>query len=156
MITIGSPAPDFTLPDERGNPVQLGDLRGSWVVLWWFPKASTGGCTREGQGFRDRSGQFAAADAKILGASFDTLEDNHVFSDAQSFGFPLLCDVDRSVGKLYGVVRDATERSPDYPRRMTFLIDPSGQVAKIYEVRDTEAHPDEVLTDVQGLALSTS
>jgi peroxiredoxin Q/BCP len=152
LITVGSQAPDFTLPDEGGNQIQLSEQRGSWTVLWWFPKASTGGCTKEGQGFRDRSEQFAGAGTRILGASFDTPADNHTFADAQSFGFPLLCDVDRSVGSMYGVVRDPSEKSPDYPRRMTFLIDPSGRVAKIYEVRDTEAHAGEVLTDVLDLA----
>jgi peroxiredoxin Q/BCP len=156
LLTIGSPAPDFTLPDERGNPVQPRDLHGSWIVLWWFPKASTGGCTREGQGFRDRRQQFDELGTHILGASFDTPADNRAFAEAQSFGFRLLCDTDRSVGELYGVVRDPTEQSPDYPRRMTFLIDPSGRVANIYEVRDTEAHPGEVLADVQRFAENPS
>jgi peroxiredoxin Q/BCP len=152
MIAIGSPAPDFTLPDDRGNFVELQELRGSWVVLWWFPKAATGGCTREGQAFRDRVPQFAEVDAWVLGASFDTQADNRAFSEAQSFTFPLLSDEDRSVAQLYGVVRDPTEMSPDLPRRTTFLIDPSGHVAKVYEVRDKEAHPGEVLADVRRLS----
>jgi peroxiredoxin Q/BCP len=152
MITPGSAAPDFALPDENGNVVRLQDLRGSWIVLWWFPKASTGGCTREGQGFRDLQAEFAAAGAKIVGASFDTAAENLAFTEAQSFGFPLLCDVDRSAGRLYDLVRQPDERSPDYPRRKTFLIDPTGQLAKIYEVTDTAAHPGEVLADVRALA----
>jgi peroxiredoxin Q/BCP len=75
-----------------------------------------------------------------------------VFADEHGFGFSLLCDVDRAVGRLYGAERDPDDKYPDYPRRITFLIDPSGTVAKVYEVTDPGAHPDEVLADLRALA----
>jgi len=75
-----------------------------------------------------------------------------VFAEEHSFGYSLLCDMDRTVGRLYGVERGADEPYPDYPKRITFLIDPEGMVAKVYEVTDPGAHPDEVLADLRALA----
>jgi peroxiredoxin Q/BCP len=74
-----------------------------------------------------------------------------VFADEHGFGYRLLCDVDRTVGRLYGVEKDPDDKYPDYPKRVTFLIDPGGVVAKVYEVTDPGAHPDEVLADLRGL-----
>lgn len=88
---------------------------------------------------------------KVLGASFDTPEDNGAFAEAQSFGFPLLCDVGGTVGRAYGVDRPADDPFPDWPRRITYIIDPEGRVAKAYKVTDAAAHPDEVLADVTAL-----
>ncbi len=89
-----------------------------------------------------------AAGARIIGISFDTSADNKVFAGAQEFGFPLLSDVDHSVGQAYGVERGPDEQYPDYPKRMTFLIDRDGIVAKVYEVTDVGAHTGEVLDDI--------
>lgn len=87
----------------------------------------------------------------ILGASFDTEAENRVFADENDFPYSLLCDVDRAVGHAYGIERPADDSYPDFPRRVTFLIDPDGTVAKVYEVTDAGAHPDEVLADLRVL-----
>ena len=88
----------------------------------------------------------------MIGASFDTPEENKAFAEAQSFGYRLLSDVDHSTGRTYSVERGPEEPYPDYPKRMTFLIAPDGTVAKVYEVKDPGAHPDTVLEDVRGMA----
>jgi thioredoxin-dependent peroxiredoxin len=90
----------------------------------------------------------------IVGASFDTPAENKAFTDEHGFGFPLLCDVDHAVGRVYGVERGADENNPQYPKRMTFVIDPEGKVAKVYEVADAGAHPDEVLSDLAAILAS--
>jgi peroxiredoxin Q/BCP len=87
----------------------------------------------------------------VLGASFDTVEDNKVFADAQSFGFRLLADTDRSVGASYEVVRDADDPYPDFPKRISYLIDPDGVIGRSYLVTDVDAHADDVLADLAAL-----
>ncbi|MEA3020660.1 MAG: thioredoxin-dependent peroxiredoxin [Actinomycetota bacterium] len=87
----------------------------------------------------------------VLGASFDSVEDNKVFADAQSFGFHLLSDADRSVGASYEVLRDADDSASDYPKRISYLIDPGGVIRRSYEVTDVDAHADDVLADLAAL-----
>jgi peroxiredoxin Q/BCP len=86
----------------------------------------------------------------IVGASFDTVEENRAFATDQEFGFPLLSDVDRSVGAAYGVARPPTDKFAPFPRRMSYLIDPDGIVRMIYDVTDVAAHADEVLVDLRA------
>lgn len=86
-----------------------------------------------------------------MGASFDTPAENKAFTDEHGFGYALLCDTDHAVGRVYGVERGKDENNPQYPKRMTFLIDPEGNVAKVYEVADAGAHPAEVLEDLRAL-----
>jgi thioredoxin-dependent peroxiredoxin len=150
MLEAGMPAPGFTLPDQDSNPVSLEDLRGSWVVLWWYPKASTSGWTAEGRGFRDRAPEFDALGVVILGASFDTPQENRAFAQDNGFGFRLLSDVDRTVGRAYETLRAPEEPMPDWAKRRTYLIDPDGMIAKAYRVRDAGAHPDELLADLRA------
>ena len=92
--------------------------------------------------------------AEILGASFDTVEDNRAFSEKQGFPFRVLSDVDRSVGEAYETKRHPDERSPDAPKRRTYLIDPEGVIRKAYRVQDVAAHPAEVLDDLRSLGAS--
>lgn len=106
-------------------------------------------------GFRDRAPEFTAANAVIVGASFDPPADNAAFAAEQSFGFPLLSDVDREVGRAYGVVKAPEESFAEYARRMTFLIRPDGTLAKVYEVTDPGAHPEEVLADLRQLGAAS-
>jgi len=87
----------------------------------------------------------------VLGASFDTPEENKAFADAQGFGFPLLSDVDRNVGRAYEVVRAPDERYADFPERRSYLIDPDGVIRRVYSVTDVTAHADEVLADLAEL-----
>ena len=105
----------------------------------------------QGQRFRDRSAAFEAAGAVVLGASFDTVEDNRAFAEAQGFGYRLLSDVDRAVGAAYDVVKPPDEQWADFPRRMTYLIDRDGVLQRIYTVTDVAANADDVLADIERL-----
>jgi peroxiredoxin Q/BCP len=105
----------------------------------------------EGKGFRDRTPEFEDMGAEIVGASFDTPEDNRAFAEKHGFPFRLLSDVDRSVGEVYETKRHPEERSPEYAKRRTYLIDPDGVIRKAYRVSDIDAHPDEVLADLRRL-----
>jgi peroxiredoxin Q/BCP len=100
---------------------------------------------------RDRADQFAAAGCVVLGASFDTVDDNRAFAVAQEFGFPLLSDVDRSVGHAYQAARADDERYAAFPIRVSYLIDPEGVIRKSYAVADVSGHADEVLADLAAL-----
>jgi peroxiredoxin Q/BCP len=151
MPAEGSLAPPFSLPDQDGNTVSLTDLSGKWVVLWWYPKAATTGCTLEGQGFRDRSPEYEAQGAVIVGASFDTPVENKAFANSQGFPYRLLADEDRSVGEAYEVKKAADEQYIDFPRRRSFLIDPDGVLRKAYDVTDVATHPQQVLDDLIAL-----
>src|SRR4029077_20862432 len=108
MLAEGIVAPPFSLPDQHGTPVSLRDLRGSWVVVWWFPKAFTSGCTLEVQGFRDRFAEFEDEGIVVLGASFDEPADNGAFAARYAYPGRILSDVDRTAGEAY-----ETARPPD-------------------------------------------
>jgi peroxiredoxin Q/BCP len=136
LLPVGSEAPDFELDDHQGRRVRLRDLRGERVVLWFFPKASTPGCTRQGCAFRDRHPEYARRGARVLGASFDTAADNRRFAEAHGFPFPILCDVDRRVALLY---RAAGKASDAYPRRVTYVIGPDGRIEQALETKDPGA-----------------
>ena len=156
MLAEGTPAPDFTLPDHDDNPVTLSDLRGKWVVLWWYPKAQTAGCTLESRSFRELAGEFTDLGAEILGASFDTPEENCAFADAEQLGYRLLCDPTMEVGERYETKRAPEEPAPEWPKRRTYLIDPDGIIRKSYRVKDANLHPGEVLEDLRELAGASS
>lgn len=156
MLSPGTTAPDFTLPDQRGNPVHLADLRGHWVLLWWYPAAQTPGCTIEGQNLRDHAADFAAADCIVLGASFDDTAANLAFSEMQGFEFPLLSDTDHSVGAAYEVVRHGDDHYARFSERHSYLIDPEGVIRRAYAVSDVESHAEEVLADIGRLSTSTT
>lgn len=151
MLEPRSVAPDFTLPDQDGTETSLSKQRGHWVVLYWYPKASTPGCTIQGQRLRDKFDDLRAADAVVLGASFDTPADNKAFADAEGFPFQLLSDTDRSVGATYEVIRPADDEYADYPMRLAYLIDPEGTIRRSYDVTDVNGFADVVLADLAAL-----
>jgi thioredoxin-dependent peroxiredoxin len=105
----------------------------------------------EGQALRDRADDFRRADCVVLGVSFDTPADNKAFADAQDFGFPLLSDVDQTVGVRYEVTRDHDDQYVPFPRRLSYLIDPQGVIRRSYTVSDVAGHADEVLRDLGAL-----
>jgi thioredoxin-dependent peroxiredoxin len=105
----------------------------------------------EGKGFRDRTPEFEEVGAEIVGASFDRPEDNRAFAEKHGFPFRLLSDVDRTVGEAYETKRHPEERSPEYAKRRTYLIDPEGMIRKAYRVTEIDAHPGEVFDDLVRL-----
>lgn len=155
MLDVGALAPEFTLSDQNGDEVSLAALRGRWVTLWFYPKAATPGCTREGQCFRDLSADFAEAGVEILGISFDTPEDNKSFATAEGFGYRLLSDPSKTAGEAYEAIRGPDEPFTGFPRRLTYVINPDGRIAAAYDVgQDIESHPSTVLGDIKAMASS--
>ena len=152
MLREGDVAPAFNATDHNGNRVSTEDLKGSWVVLWWYPRASSGQCTTEGTGFEAVHDQFSALGAQVLGISFDTDDDNCAFAASGGFGYRLLSDPSQEIGRRYDVVRDATDKYSGLPKRRTFLIAPDGTIARIFDVTDVGSHPGQVLAVLRSIA----
>jgi peroxiredoxin Q/BCP len=125
-LRAGDPAPPFTLPGTDGNTHRLSDYEGRWVVLAFFPKAYTGGCTIECKALRDASRELGAFDVAYFMASTDNLEDNRGFAAQNNANFPLLSDASKTVAEAYGVLRDN-----GLARRWTFYIDPEGVIQRV-------------------------
>ena len=151
MIEPGKPAPDFELPDQDGNPVRLSDLRGQNIVLYFYPKADTPGCTTQACGIRDHSADYDATGAVVLGVSPDPVQAVKKFHGGQSLNFTLLADEDHSVCDLYGVWAEKTNYGRTYwgAQRSTFIIDPDGTVAKVFPKVSPKTH-DEVVLEALG------
>ena len=145
MLDPGTRAPSFTLPDQHGTLVSSESLRGGWVLLWWYPKAGTLGCTIEGQELRDHADDFAAAGCTVVGLSFDTPAENKEWSEAQGFQFLLLSDVDHAVGRAYEVEREPDDQYRAFPLRVSYLIDGDGIIYKTFAVSGVATHASEVL-----------
>lgn len=147
MLRVGSAAPDFALPDQDGRIHRLSDERGSWVVLYFYPKDDTPGCTKEACAFRDAMSELGDLDAVVLGVSADDEASHREFAAKYALNFALLADVDRRVIDAYGAWGEKVR--PDGERfegilRVTYLIDPDGTVAESWLVTDPEAHAGEV------------
>jgi len=147
MIAPGAPAPDFTLPDHDGEPVTLSSLRGQTVVVYFYPKADTPGCTTQACSIRDRGEEYAAAGATVLGISPDPVKKVKKFHDKQSLNFTLLADEDHAVCDAYGVWAEKSMYGRTYwgAQRSTFIVDPDGVVAHVIEKASPKTHDDEVL-----------
>ena len=147
MIEPGQPAPDFELPDQDGNPVRLRDLRGRRVVLYFYPKADTPGCTTQACGVRDRAPDYAAAGAVVLGVSPDPVAKVKRFHDKFTLGFNLLADTDHAVADAYGVWAEKSMYGRTYwgNQRTTFVIDEDGVVRHVIPKVSPKMHDDEVL-----------
>jgi peroxiredoxin Q/BCP len=147
MIEAGQEAPDFTLPDQNGDEVKLSDLRGQPVVLYFYPRADTPGCTTQACGIRDRRADYEAAGARVLGASPDTVEDIKKFADKQSLDFTLLADADHAVAEKYGTWVEKKMYGKTYMgvTRSTFVIDPEGKVATVFPKVKPAEHDELVL-----------
>jgi peroxiredoxin Q/BCP len=151
MIEAGTPAPDFTLPDQDGNPVTLSDLRGQPVVLYFYPKSDTSGCTTQACGVRDHRGDYQRAGARVIGASPDTVTAQRKFADKYGLDFTLLADENHEVAELYGVWGEKKMYGKTYMgvRRSTFIIDPDGKVAHVIPKASPKTH-DEVVLEALG------
>ena len=153
MLEVGNEAPKFSALDQDGNTLSLADFLGSWVLFWWYSKASTPGWTIQGQGLRDRASEFSNLGAVIVGASFDTVEEQKKFFEEQEFPFPLIADPEREIGELYGVARSVEDPAAAFPIRTSFLISPEGLVAAIWDqdsITDFQTHGDEVLSVIRS------
>jgi len=151
--TLGQPAPDFTLPATSGQTIRLSDLRNRFVVLYFYPKDSTPGCTQEGQDFRDLYPQFQAEGADIFGVSRDSLKSHENFKCKQAFPFELVSDADELLCGLYAVIRmkNLYGKQVRGIERSTFLIDPAGQLAAEWRKVGVKGHATAVLEKVRAL-----
>ncbi|MBO9662038.1 peroxiredoxin [Dokdonella sp.] len=149
---IGQVAPDFRLQDQKGDWHTLAAERGKWVVLYFYPKDFTPGCTTEVCAFRDDIIELRKAGADVFGVSLDDVKSHAEFAEKYKVPFRLLSDADSSVAKNYGVLTSKLGMS--YARRETFLIDPEGKVAKRYEDVDPKENSKQVLADLAALKKS--
>jgi peroxiredoxin Q/BCP len=154
MLAQGETAPDFTLPDQDGNPVSLSDLRGQTVVLYFYPRADTPGCTTQACGVRDHRADYAAAGARVIGVSPDEVAAVKEFAGKHDLDFTLLADTDHSVAEAYGTWVEKRNYGKTYMgvQRATFVIDPDGRVARVFEKVSPKTHDDAVLGALGELA----
>src|SRR5258706_6580469 len=147
MIDTGLPAPDFELPDQDGEPVSLSGLRGRRVVLYFYPKADTPGCTTQACGVRDHRGDYEAAGARVLGVSPDPVKKVKKFHDGQGLNFTLLADADKQVVEAYGVWVEKSMYGRTYmgAERSTFVIGPDGVVTDVLRKVKPGEHDELVL-----------
>lgn len=141
MVEEGKPAPDFELTSDSGEKVKLSDFRGKPVVLYFYPKSDTPGCTRQASGIRDTYGEFQQRGAVVLGVSSDKEAAQAKFRSKYNLPFPVLADPDHEAGKAYSVDKDGGK----YFERSTFIIDAEGNVAKIMRNVNADDHADKVL-----------
>jgi thioredoxin-dependent peroxiredoxin len=154
VIAEGRPAPEFTLPDQNGEPLGLADLRGQTVVLYFYPRADTPGCTTQACGVRDHRADYAAAGGRVIGVSPDSVDAISRFRDKYGLDFTLLADEDHSVAEAYGVWVEKQRYGKTYwgVQRSTFIIDPEGVVARAFPKVSPEIHDEVVLAALGELA----
>jgi thioredoxin-dependent peroxiredoxin len=147
VIEAGQPAPAFTLPDQEGRPVSLEDLRGRPVVIYFYPKDDTPGCTTQACGIRDQWAEFEAAGATVLGISPDTVESHARFAGKYDLPHTLLADPEREVLEAYGAYGEKVlyGKTTVGVIRSTFLVDAEGDVAKVWKRVQAKTHADQVL-----------
>ncbi|TCP55405.1 peroxiredoxin Q/BCP [Tumebacillus sp. BK434] len=152
-ITPGTQAPDFTLPASNGEPVALSDLRGKNVVLYFYPKDMTPGCTTQACDFRDAHQLFEAADTVIVGVSPDPVKRHLKFIEKENLPFLLLADENHEASELYGVWKEKSMYGKKFwgIERTTFLIDKAGNIAKVYPKVKVKGHIEAVLADAKAL-----
>ncbi len=152
-ISVGQPVPDFTATATGGNSVTLSALKGKQVVIYFYPKASTPGCTTEGGDFRDRKEAFDAANTVILGVSRDGIRAQENFKAKQDFNFDLVSDKDEAVCRLFDVIKLKKLYGKEHLgiERSTFLIDAEGRLAREWRGVKVKGHVDEVLEAAQAL-----
>lgn len=153
-LAEGDKAPDFKLRDQNGDEVKLSDLRGETVVVYFYPRADTPGCTTQACGVRDRADEYAAAGAKVIGVSPDEPEKIKKFDDKHGLGFTLLGDVDHEVAEKYGAWGEKSMYGKKYMGmlRSTFIIDPKGKIARVFPKVQPKKHDALVLKALDELA----
>ena len=149
MPEVGQPAPTFTLPNQEGTPVALDTYKGQWVVLYFYPKDMTTGCTIEAHNFQRDLDKYKALHAVILGVSVDNVDSHKQFCTKDSLTFSLLADPDKKVVEQYGSLGNYGPMV--IANRNTFLIDPSGKIVKVWTKVSPQGHSDEVLAAITQL-----
>ena len=154
MLEAGDTAPDFTLPDQNGEELTLSALQGETVVLYFYPRADTPGCTTQACGVRDHRESYDAAGARVIGISPDTVSDVKKFADKFDLDFTLLADADHAVADEYGTWVEKSMYGKKYMgvQRATFVIDPDGRIATVLPKVSPKTHDDEVLEALGGLS----
>ncbi|MDZ7289893.1 MAG: thioredoxin-dependent thiol peroxidase [candidate division KSB1 bacterium] len=147
MLKVGQKAPDFTLLNDEGNAVSLSQFRGQKVVLYFYPKDDTPGCTKQACSFRDGMSELKRRGAVVLGVSVDSVKSHEKFKTKYQLNFTLLSDVDKKVVQAYGVWKEKSVDGRTYTgiERTTFIIDEKGRIAKIFPKVSVDGHLDEVL-----------
>jgi peroxiredoxin Q/BCP len=147
MLSEGDKAPDFALPDQNGDEVKLSDLRGTTVVLYFYPKADTSGCTTQACGVRDRRADYEDAGARVIGISPDEVKDIDKFAGKYDLDFTLLADADHAVADAYGTWVEKSMYGRKYMgvQRATFIIDPEGRIATVFPKVSPKKHDELVL-----------
>ena len=154
MVEAGNAAPDFTLPDQDGRELTLSDLRGQTVVLYFYPRADTPGCTTQACGVRDRDGDYKAAGTRVIGVSPDEPEALKKFAEKFDLDFTLLADPDHAVAEAYGAWGEKSMYGKKYMGilRNTYVIDPDGRVARVLPKVQPKKHDTLVLKALAELA----
>jgi peroxiredoxin Q/BCP len=154
FLEAGTKAPAFTLTSDSGKSVNLSDFKGQPVVLYFYPKDDTPGCTRQACAFRDLKSEMTAAGAVVLGVSADSVENHEKFRDKYSLNFPLLSDTDHSLAETYGAWREKNmygKKSMGI-QRSTYLIGPDGKIARVWKKVNVDGHDAAVLEAIKKLA----
>jgi peroxiredoxin Q/BCP len=146
-VAVGSPAPNFSLPSQEDKMVSLTDYKGKWVVLYFYPKDMTTGCTIEAHNFQRDLPKYEALNAVVLGVSLDTVESHKTFCSKDSLTFKLLADPDHKVIDAYGIPV-AARGDNKFAQRDTVLISPAGKVVKHWEKVDPNTHSEAVLAEI--------
>jgi peroxiredoxin Q/BCP len=147
VLQPGDQAPDFELPGQNGDPVKLSDLKGQTVVLYFYPRADTPGCTTQACNVRDRRAEYEAAGARVIGVSPDEVEAVKRFADKFDLDFTLLADADHAVAEAYGAWVEKSMYGKKYwgVQRATFIVGPDGKIAKAFPKVSPKTHDDVVL-----------
>lgn len=151
-LTIGAAAPAFTLPSDSGRDISLSDYKGKKVILYFYPKDNTSGCTVEAKAFRDHLADFAALGYVVLGVSRDSVRKHCNFRDKNELNFPLLSDADETVCNAYGVMKEKSMYGRKYMgiERSTFVIDEAGNLLKGYRNVKATTHVEALLKELQA------
>ena len=141
MLQPGTEAPAFTVNDHNGNSINSKDYLGKKLVLWFYPKADTPGCTMEGQGFRDDFKKFEEKGIQVFGVSLDNEKDNKAFAEKFLFSYPLLCDVNKDIALAYHAIKSADDK---YAARISYVIGEDGKILESIENVDTKNHSNDL------------
>ena len=141
MLQPGTEAPAFSVNDHNGNSINLKDYLGKKIVLWFYPKADTPGCTMEGQGFRDDFKKFEEKGIQVFGVSLDNEKDNKAFAEKYSFSYPLLCDVNKDIALAYHAIKSADDQ---HAARISYVIGEDGKILESIESVDPKNHSNDL------------